>query len=274
MEDNIVIVIPCYNEYNRLPVNDYKLFIQKHKNCTFVFSDDGSVDNTVLKLQEIKAVAEDRVHIFEAEKNGGKAMAVRNGVLYAYDKKLEFDKIAFLDSDLATSLQECLKISKRVKKKVVMAIGSRIQKIDNKIDRKLYRHLIGRVIATVISIILNLRVYDTQCGCKVFSRDLGSYVFRDKFISKWLFDVEIFFRVKQLYKRKQLAKIVKEVPLKKWVDKDDSKVKFSYSLKVWFDLYKIRKAYRKQELNKKKFTNPVYPVSSDKPYWLVKKSRA
>ena len=51
----------------------------------------------------------------------------------------------------------------------------------------------GRVIATIISEILQIKVYDTQCGCKVFSRDLASEVFIDEFISRWLFDVEIFF---------------------------------------------------------------------------------
>ncbi len=245
MDGNIAIVIPCYNEFNRLPKKDYVKFLNKTKHCKIVFSDDGSVDNTIQLLEEIKSVAPERVFINRVEKNGGKAGAVRSGVLYCYQNNLEFDKIAFLDSDLATSLQECVKISDRIKKQIVFAFGSRIQKIDNRIDRKLYRHIIGRVIATMISIILGLNVYDTQCGCKIFTKDLGQAIFKEAFISKWLFDVELFFRIKYLYEGTEMKTIAREVPLKSWIDKDESKVKFSYSLKLWFDLYKINKKYKK-----------------------------
>ncbi len=132
-----------------------------------------------------------------------------------------------------------------LKNKLSFAFGSRIQKIDNEIDRKLYRHIIGRVIATMISIILGLNVYDTQCGCKIFTKDLGQAIFKEAFISKWLFDVELFFRIKYLFKGTEMKNIAREIPLKSWIDKDESKVKFSYSLKLWFDLYKINKKYKK-----------------------------
>ncbi len=249
MDENIAIVVPCYNEYTRLPKEDFIKFIKKSELCKIVFSDDGSTDKTIEVLEEIKSVAPDRVFINAIINNGGKAAAVRSGVLFCYNNDLEFDKIAFLDSDLATSLNECIRISKRIKRNIVFSFASRIQKIDNIIDRKLYRHIIGRVIATVISIILGMNVYDTQCGCKVFTRDLAVVIFKEKFISKWLFDVELFFRIKYLYKGKKMKKIAREIPLKSWIDKDESKVKFSYSLKLWLDLYRINKKYNKNKLS-------------------------
>lgn len=244
MDGNVVIVVPCYNEYTRLPKGEFIKFLKDTERCKVVFADDGSTDNTIQVLKEIQSVAPDRVFIYSMPKNGGKAAAVHGGVNYCYENKLDFEKIAFLDSDLATSLNECIKVSKQVKKKIVFAFASRIQKIDNRIERKLYRHLIGRGIATVISIILEMSVYDTQCGCKVFRRDLAESIFKDKFISRWLFDVELFFRIKHLYAGKKMRKIAREIPLKSWIDKDESKVKFSYSLKLWYDLYKINKKYK------------------------------
>ncbi len=243
MDENVAIVVPCYNEFKRLPKEDFIRFLNETSQCKIIFSDDGSTDQTVQLLNEIKSVAPERVFIHSLKQNSGKAMAVRSGVLFCYENNIEFDKVAFLDSDLATSLQECIKISRRIKKNVVFAFGSRIQKIDNRIDRKLYRHLIGRIIATVISIILDMQVYDTQCGCKIFKRELALEIFKESFISKWLFDVELFFRIKHIFNGNEIKELAREIPLKSWIDKDESKVKFSYSLKLWIDLYRINKKY-------------------------------
>ncbi|GAF03679.1 hypothetical protein JCM21142_52358 [Saccharicrinis fermentans DSM 9555 = JCM 21142] len=90
---------------------------------------------------------------------------------------------------------------------------------------------------------MGVEVYDTQCGCKVFKRELAQVIFKEQFISKWLFDVELFFRIKRLYNADQMSKIAREIPLKAWVDKDDSKVKMTYFLKMWLDLYRINKLY-------------------------------
>ena len=59
--------------------------------------------------------------------------------------------------------------------------------------------LIASFIATLISNMLLLKFYDTQCGCKVLTRKLSIQVFADSFISRWLFDVALFFRMKSLY---------------------------------------------------------------------------
>ncbi len=155
----------------------------------------------------------------------------------------KYKKIAYLDADLATSLEECLDISKLVEGKTVFAFGSRIMKLDSNIKRKKYRFLIGRVIATFISKQLKLDVYDTQCGCKIFSSELSKKIFTEKFISKWLFDVELFHRIIKLYGHSKIPKICKEVPLKEWIDFDDSKVKMTYFFKLWLDLYQIKKNY-------------------------------
>jgi len=101
-----------------------------------------------------------------------------------------------------------------------------------------------RVIATSISKILKLKVYDTQCGCKIFEKELSETIFKDPFISKWLFDVEIFQRIILIYGRHQVLNKMVEIPLKRWIDKDGSKVKISYFFKMLMDLYSINKKYK------------------------------
>ena len=195
-------------------------------------------------LNAIKSMAPDKVFINSLEKNKGKAEAIREGVLYCFANNMLFDRIGYLDADGATSLEECQSISRYINETVIFAFGSRILKIDSNIVRKPYRHIIGRILATVISGQLKIHVYDTQCGCKVFSSDLAKEVFSETFISKWLFDVEIFHRIIRLYGKEQMGQICREIPLHDWIDTADSKVSFAYSFRIWYDILRIKRKYR------------------------------
>ena len=241
---DLAIVIPCYNEENRLPLSSFENFIQQNKECLIYFVNDGSSDNTIKVLQKFKNTFSENVDFLDLEENLGKAGAVREGFLTA-QQKFQFDKIAYLDADLSTSLEECKTLSKEIKDETVFVFGSRISKTDNNIDRKFYRFLIGRFIATLISNQLKLKVYDTQCGCKIFDSKISNNLFQEEFISKWLFDVEIFHRLIAQFGIEKIKNIAKEVPLNAWVDTEDSRVKFTYFFKLWFDLYAIGRKYKK-----------------------------
>jgi hypothetical protein len=112
------------------------------------------------------------------------------------------------------------------------------------IERKLHRHLIGRVIATFISNILHIRVYDTQCGAKLFRRDLAERVFDKPFLTRWLFDVEIIARIIGMHPGKHIEEVMSEVPVSSWIDKGGSKISWTYGFRVFFDLYKIHRSYK------------------------------
>jgi len=222
----------------------YEECLLSNKLVEIVFVNDGSIDNTQQEIERLENKFPKQVKVLRLDKNLGKGEAVRKGVLYSLEKK-DCKKIAFLDADLSTSLSECISLSKMTQGKVSFVFGSRILKIDNNIQRKWYRFILGRIIATFISKILGVAVYDTQCGCKIFSRSLAKKIFGSPFISKWLFDVEIFFRIILIYGEKKLGIHVREVPLSKWIDTSDSRVKASYFFKLWFDLYKISRKYNR-----------------------------
>lgn len=240
----LCIVIPCYNEEKRLDKGRILNFLKSQKNVLLCFVNDGSSDNTIKILNEIKFSCPKNAEVISTPNNVGKAEAVRTGILHC-NTHFKHKKIAYLDADLATTLEECLEISELVNSDIVFAFGSRIKKIDTNIERKQYRFLIGRVIATFISNQLNLNVYDTQCGCKIFNSELSKTLFAEKFISKWLFDVELFHRMILIYGVEKMSLISKEVPLKSWIDYDESKVKMTYFFKLWIDLFHIKKHYNK-----------------------------
>ena len=239
---DLIIVIPCYNEAERLKVAQYKHFLKKHQRVLLCFVNDGSDDDTEIVLQKIKNAYPSQVFLISQAKNTGKAEAVRVGVLKCA-KEFYTNKIAYLDADLSTSLKECVKMSKKISSNTYFVFGSRIAKLDSTINRKHYRFFIGRCIATLISRQLKLKIYDTQCGCKIFKQPLAVFLFQEQFISRWLFDVELFHRLIAIYGRTKLKSIAKEIPLQYWSDTDDSKVPFSYFFKLWSDLRNIGKTY-------------------------------
>ena len=239
----LCIVIPCYNEAKRFYFQEYFNFIEAYSNVLLCFVNDGSSDDTLDVLTTLNKKYPGQVELLSYRKNLGKAEAVRKGILHC-NNNFEYQYIAYFDVDLAVSLTECYSLTKYFNEDITFCFGSRILKIGSVIERKRSRFLIGRVIATLISEMLSLKVYDTQCGCKLFTKELSGKLFKDPFISRWLFDVEIFFRILELYgKELSLLKMI-EVPLAKWIDRSDSKVKVSYGITLWFELYKIRKKYK------------------------------
>lgn len=240
---DICIVIPCYNERKYFLFKDYCNFLKEHPNVLLCFVNDGSTDDTLKVLIDLNNEFSKQVEVISYRKNLGKAEAVRKGVLHCNDK-FNHTYIAYLDADLATPLQECLRLTEYFNKDIIFCFGSRILKIGSVIERKRYRFLIGRGIATLISELLLLKVYDTQCGCKLFTKKLSAQLFSEPFISKWLFDVEIFFRMLELYGKERALTKMLEVPLNKWTDRGESKVRFTYFFSLFVDLYKIKRRYR------------------------------
>ncbi|CAM3021495.1 glycosyltransferase [Flavobacterium frigoris] len=237
------IVIPCYNEEKGLPLNEYLTFLDTTPEAIICFVNDGSTDKTLQVLTLLQQKCSEKVHIVSLLKNSGKAEAVRIGINYC-NQNFHHQFIGYLDADLATSLEEFMDLTAYLKEDVVFCFGSRIRKIGSEIVRENSRFLLGRVIATFISQVLGLKVYDTQCGCKVFTKVVSELLFKEEFLSKWLFDVELFFRMMVLFGKEKAIRKMHEAPLNSWVEKGNSKVKPTYFFKLWTDLYQINKKYK------------------------------
>jgi hypothetical protein len=136
-----------------------------------------------------------RVSILDLPTNSGKAEAVRNGMLAAFgaDAKL----VGYWDADLATPLEEIDGMRRFIlERDAFVVLGSRVLMLGKRIDRKAVRHYLGRVFATAVSVVLDLPVYDTQCGAKLFiNNDVTREIFQKPFESRWIFDVEILMRL-------------------------------------------------------------------------------
>ncbi len=242
----ICIVVPCYNEENRLPANDFVTYFKNNESVSVCFVNDGSSDNTLSLLKHIQQQIGNNCTVVDLPQNSGKAEAVRLGVIENINKG--FDYIGFFDADLATPLSEISYFisfcNGSLTKDII--IGSRFKRLGANVNRKPARHYIGRVFSTLASMVLKLPVYDTQCGAKLFSNSIASQIFNKPFISKWLFDIELFSRAIILYGRQAIKETVVEIPLNEWEDKAGSKIKTTYFIKAPLDLLRIRNHYKYQ----------------------------
>lgn len=240
---NITLIIPCYNEEFRFPIKEFSEFCNISEGISFLFINDGSSDNTRGILDSLSKDKEN-IQVIHLEENIGKAEAVRAGVLFTI-KNQGSKFIGYFDADLATPLEQLFLFQEAIRnssRKVIY--GSRIKRAGSNIERNGFRHYSGRVIATIINIfILNIPVYDTQCGAKLISTSIAKDIFKDPFISRWLFDVELLGRLQNKYDQKELISMVYEVPLTEWKEKGNTKIRILDILMIPLELMKIYNKY-------------------------------
>lgn len=250
---NLALVIPCYNEEFRLDVDEFQRFSRSNPDIFLFLVDDGSRDKTLDVISNL-AVQNEAIDFLSLKPNKGKAEAVRQGLLHVYHNT-KAPLLGYFDADLATPLETSRELAEYITKEnstIDMAIGSRVKKLGSDIRRKWKRHFLGRVIATLISYILRLPVYDSQCGAKLFKRELVPGLFEKPFKTKWLFDVEMISRLLLMPAYHDRVPVY-ELPLHKWTHIDNSKIKFRDFFRIPIDLlrifftyhYKIKK-YRKR----------------------------
>jgi len=238
------IIIPCYNECDRLDMPAFEQFLTGQIGVALCFVNDGSTDDTAKKLHALAGQFADKVSVLDLTQNGGKAEAIRAGCLYALTH-LRPDCIAYLDADLSVPLPELMRIYQvMAEQQLLIIFGARVALFGYQIQRRSHRHYLGRLFATVASMVLNTVIYDTQCGAKIFTREVARKVFEKPFVSRWFFDVEIIARLNQLYGADILVKILREIPLNIWIHKEQSKIKIKDFFLCPYYLFRIKRKYR------------------------------
>lgn len=234
VQEKVCLIIPCYNEEERLDFSRFKSYGFIH----YLFVNDGSTDATLQRLQE--NVTEPDYYL-DLSANCGKAEAVRKGILYARKLPIweEITWVGFWDADLATPVEEVeffLRFIEITGKGADAIYGSRVDRLGGAISRDYLRHLLGRVFATVVQLVLNTGSYDSQCGAKLFKKSVVEEAFAEPFISRWLFDIEILLRLRN-------RRIV-ECPLRQWSEIRGSKIRFfSFTARALRDIWLIRLRY-------------------------------
>jgi len=212
---HLSIVIPAYNEQKRLHdslvrIADY--LSRQPYTYEVIVSDDGSTDTT-LNLVESFASDHPWLRPIHHPDNHGKGAAVRRGVLEASG-----DYILMCDADLATPIEELDGFWRYMETGADIVIASRPLKESHLVRHQpLHREMAGRLFNLAVRIVAVPGIHDTQCGFKLFRREVAHRLFSISVREGWDFDIEI------LYLAQRLGYRVVEAPVH-WYHREGSKV--------------------------------------------------
>ena len=241
------IVVPCYNEAERLRPEAFRAFAAREPGVDFLFVNDGSTDATSARLRELASTAPERFAVLDLPRNVGKAETVRAGMCAAFKSTASY--VGYWDADLATPLDEIPRFVAVLEgaPRVEVVFGARVQLLGRRVRRRPVRHYLGRVFATAVSLVLRLPIYDTQCGAKLLRRTPAlAALFETPFLVNWTFDVEILARLarsRRAHGGTPLDEAVYELPLERWEDVAGSKVRPGDFFVAFFEIARIWYTY-------------------------------
>ena len=229
------IIIPAYNEENRLPstLEQVVHFLEKQPfTSEIIVVENGSGDQTFEIAQQF-AVGHPNVHVLRSEQRG-KGLAIQHGVQAAVG-----EYIFLCDADLSMPVEEISKFIPPKLENVDIAIASREARDSVRYNEPYYRHFTGRVFNTLIRLLVLPRLQDTQCGFKCIRAEVARDIFPYQTLTGWAFDVEL------LYIARHHGYHVAEIPIH-WYFNADSKISvFRDSLRMFLDLLRIRRNARR-----------------------------
>jgi dolichyl-phosphate beta-glucosyltransferase len=232
------IIIPAYNEEIHI-ASTLDEIVREDKNHSFsileiVVVDDGSTDETKNIVNEY-SLKDERVRCEGYQNNIGKGGAVLHGI-----KKTTGDYKIFLDADGSTHIESVSNLlNDMFKNDYDILVGSRAKWAGGEIiaHQSKKRSQLGNIGVVLVKRLLDMPIKDTQCGCKIFKKEVAEDIFSNLRIKGWMFDCEV------LYKAHNKGYKVKEKGVK-WSHENNSKVKLTSYIRSFVDLV-IIKLYEK-----------------------------
>jgi len=200
-QPRLSIIIPAYNEENRLPntLEQVFNFIQKQKYLTEVLIvENGSSDRTGM----LRAVGQYRF---------------------------------MCDADLSMPIAEINRFLPPALGDFDIAIASREAPGSVRYDEPGYRHWGGRGTNLLIRLLALPGLHDTQCGFKMFRSDIAEDVFRYQTITNWSFDIEL------LYIARLRGYHIREIPIPWYFNAETKLNPIRDAFYMVFDILTIRR---------------------------------
>jgi dolichyl-phosphate beta-glucosyltransferase len=220
IEPEVSIIIPAYNEAQRLPqslealAGHFGAAAWASRSYEVLIVVEHSTDGT-LELAREATGEQANFHVVDNRVQRGKGYAVRSGMRQARGA------IAFyMDADLSVPLEEIdvFLAHFAAHPEVSVLLGSR-QHAESRIERRqsLLRQTMGKTFNRILRSLSLVPFRDTQCGFKGFRAAAAREIFGLQTIDGFAFDVEV------ILLAQALGYGVHELPVR-WVNSPESKV--------------------------------------------------
>jgi dolichyl-phosphate beta-glucosyltransferase len=191
---DLSIVIPAYREAEKIEADvraaaqflaDYRLMGE------ILVVDDGSPDDTAARANALRAEIPN-LSVLSYTPNRGKGHALRYGIMRATGRNVLFaDSGLCVPYNIASIGIEMLNL-----RMCDIAHGSRRMRGSIVRPQPLYRRIGSRVFKVIIHVFMGIPLYisDTQCGFKLYRRDVAHRLYGEAFTDRMMFDAEITLR--------------------------------------------------------------------------------
>ena len=234
----ISLCIPMYNEEKIIDstLNTISSYMDKNFGDDYevLFINDGSKDKCAQKVEEFSS-KNGKIKLIEYGQNMGKGYAVRQGVLAS-----QGEVIMFTDCDLAYGCDVIKTFFDRMQEtNADVAVGSRNLDKSGYEGYSFARKIISKTYIKVLCVIGNLKLSDSQCGCKAFRSEMGKKVFSYCEVNRFAFDFEAI-----LLATKFKASII-EIPVRIIENSESSMHIVRDSIKMVKDIISMKKRIKK-----------------------------
>src|SRR3989344_560250 len=218
----VSIIMPAYNEERRIEktLKSYSSYFEDlRKKGKVNYKIIVVINNTTDRTEEIVKMfkkSNERISYLNL-KQKGKGFAIIQGFKEALKDKQ--DLIGFVDADLATRPEEYAKLIFSMKNYDGIVASRYIKGATINPLPSLQRRIAKRMFNSLVRILLFLPYKDTQCGAKIFKREVVKKSVDSLSMSQWAFDVEL------LYAFKKKGFKIKEIATR-WFDKEYSTINF------------------------------------------------
>ena len=238
MIKSLSIIFPVFNEELRLKssFNHIISFLKKKKKfkVEIIFADDGSQDNSYNLINKFiksfKPNKKIKIKVVKLKINLGKGGALKLGVKYA-----KHNWILTTDIDMSVSLFQFIDWAnkKLINEKYFVYFGSRRHE-KSIVKKKVYRNMLGNIMRLLVFTILNIKIKDTQCGFKLYKKQVAKLIFSK--LSRFGFDHDL--EIVLLLKSKHIR--IKELPVK-WVHKNNSSLNILWEpIKMFLGIFLLK----------------------------------
>ncbi|MBX7433107.1 glycosyltransferase family 2 protein [Mycobacterium sp. Y57] len=206
------MVVPAYDESDRIVPTIGAIsahLCSSGLTWELIVSDDGSGDGTAELVRSLNLA---NVTVLEPGINRGKGAAVRDGVRAARGRY-----VLFSDADMSTPIEEFDRLLDAIRNGAGVAVASRAADGAEERGRGRRRSLISAALRGGVRKATGVRIKDTQCGFKLFTRESAEALFGSSRVDGFSFDLEILW----LAQRWDIA--VNEIPVH-WIEAPGSKV--------------------------------------------------